>query len=575
MDAHGTGRKVIDFSQFEFKSKNGKHGDYHTTAAKILKKGEHIGAVGEKSKTPDLQVRKVSPYFWTGGDEDITSKHKVKKKMTRDLQVRVSYFETSGDCILSEHNKTEKKRKLSPYFDTGVFSNDGKEVESRDRQVENGKVSPYFETGGDCVLARYDNIISNHGKKKWQFQNPKVSACFQKGRDCVLTKCDKEEKPHVLIRKVSPYFQKSGDCILSQGENKKPRDKKVGNPKVKKDTLGGSVVKVSPYFQKKKDNENCRCGSVVKVSPYFQNENCSGGSVVKLSPYFQKKKDNENCSGGTVVKLSPYFQKKDNENCSGGSMVKVSPYFQRKKDNENCSGGSVVKLSPYFQKDNENCSGGSVAIVSPHSQKTKKTKNRNFFSNGLLKPVGVKTTLSADQKKNVAYLRNAPDNTWMPPRSNDPLIQEDYAHDPWRILVICMLLNQTSGSQTRKILSDLFALCPDAKTATEVSTEEIVKIIQPLGFQKKRAKMIQRMSKEYLFKEWTYVTELHGIGKYAADAYAIFCTGMGHRVIPMDHMLNYYWNFLYGPGGLLLNRMPQMQFFDRNGAWRNSHRSHA
>ncbi|OMP08993.1 hypothetical protein COLO4_05916 [Corchorus olitorius] len=533
--------------------------------AKILKKGEQIGAVGEKRKRPDLQVRKVSPYFRTGGDEGITSKRKVKKKKTRDLQVRVSpYFPTSGDCILSqresiisEHNKTEKKRKLSSYFDTGgdcvltecvdIFSNDGKEEESRDRQVQNGKVSPYFEIGGDCVLARYDNIISNDGKKKWQFQNPKVSPYFQKSRDCVLTRYDKEEKPQVLIGKVSPYFQKSGDCILFEGENKKPRDKKVGNPKVKQDTLGGSVVKVSRYFGKKKDNENCRGGSVVKVSPYQKkndnencrdgsvvkvspylqkkdNENCRGGSVINVSPYFQQKKDNENCSGGSVVKVSqdnencrggsvvkvsPYFKKKDNENCSGGSMVKVSPYFQKKdnencrggsvvkvspyfqkKDNESCSGGSVVKVSPYFQKkDNVNCSGGSVVKVSPHFQKTKKTKNQNFFSNGLQKPVGVKTTLSADQKKDVAYLRKAPDNTWKPPRSNDPLIQEDYAHDPWMVLVIY------------------------AKTATEVSTEEIVKIIQPLGFQNKRAQMIQRMSKEYLFKEWTYVTELHGIGK--------------------------------------------------------------
>ena len=67
--------------------------------------------------------------------------------------------------------------------------------------------------------------------------------------------------------------------------------------------------------------------------------------------------------------------------------------------------------------------------------------------------------------------------------------------------------------QTRKVLSDLFTLCPDAKTATEVATGEIEKAIETLGLQRKRAEMIQRMSQEYLWKEWTHVTELHGIGK--------------------------------------------------------------
>lgn len=32
--------------------------------------------------------------------------------------------------------------------------------------------------------------------------------------------------------------------------------------------------------------------------------------------------------------------------------------------------------------------------------------------------------------------------------------------------------------------------------------------------------------------------------RYAADAYAIFCTGKWERVRPTDHMLNKYWDFL-------------------------------
>ncbi|GAU43405.1 hypothetical protein TSUD_135190 [Trifolium subterraneum] len=56
--------------------------------------------------------------------------------------------------------------------------------------------------------------------------------------------------------------------------------------------------------------------------------------------------------------------------------------------------------------------------------------------------------------------------------------------------------------------------------------------------------MLQRLSREYLADTWTYVTDLHGVGQYAADAYAIFCTGKWDEVEPDDHMLNKYWDFL-------------------------------
>ena len=67
--------------------------------------------------------------------------------------------------------------------------------------------------------------------------------------------------------------------------------------------------------------------------------------------------------------------------------------------------------------------------------------------------------------------------------------------------------------QARRVISDLFTLCPDAKAATKVVTEEIEKIIQTLGLQRKRAVMIQRFSQEYMGESWTHVTQLHGVGK--------------------------------------------------------------
>ncbi|GAV82478.1 HhH-GPD domain-containing protein [Cephalotus follicularis] len=220
----------------------------------------------------------------------------------------------------------------------------------------------------------------------------------------------------------------------------------------------------------------------------------------------------------------------------------VSPYFQTStalqevindiKPMKPCSKNCSVKVSPYFQKaSGEIRKGNNGCPIFPDDAGT---------------PVGIKTFLSASQKLE-AYRRisGSPVNTWKPPRSPFGLLQEDHSHDPWRVLVICMLLNRTSGTQARRVISELFTLCPDAKTAIEVATGDIEKIIQTLGLQKKRAAMIQRFSQEYLYESWTYVTQLHGIGKYAADAYAIFSSGMWESVRPTDHMLNYYWEFLY------------------------------
>lgn len=146
--------------------------------------------------------------------------------------------------------------------------------------------------------------------------------------------------------------------------------------------------------------------------------------------------------------------------------------------------------------------------------------------------------------------RDIANKTWVPPISVYTLIQEELYRDPWKVLVACMLLNKTCGTQMRKIIWDLFALCPTPKAAIAVKTEKIEEVIRPLGLQNKRARMIQKFSKDYLGKEWVNVGELHGIGKYATDAYAIFCEGRWREVKPEDHKLVDYWRYLCATDGL-------------------------
>ncbi|GBG90817.1 hypothetical protein CBR_g51322 [Chara braunii] len=138
---------------------------------------------------------------------------------------------------------------------------------------------------------------------------------------------------------------------------------------------------------------------------------------------------------------------------------------------------------------------------------------------------------------------------WVPPASAYCLIQEKLYTDPWKVLIACILLHKTGGHQMHKVIWDLFELIPTPEAAIAASEADIANVIRSLGLYNKRAKMIKRFSEEYLRGDWTDVTQLHGIGKYGADAYAIFCQGRWREVQPEDHVLTDYWRFLHATDG--------------------------
>jgi methyl-CpG-binding domain protein 4 len=104
----------------------------------------------------------------------------------------------------------------------------------------------------------------------------------------------------------------------------------------------------------------------------------------------------------------------------------------------------------------------------------------------------------------------------------EKLIQEDYVSDPWKMLVCCILLNQTTNQQVRKVLDKLFALIPTPEKASEEKNlYEIETIIKSTGFSKIKSQRILKMSQKWIsgFKS---VRELPGVGKYASDSWEIF-----------------------------------------------------
>jgi methyl-CpG-binding domain protein 4 len=92
---------------------------------------------------------------------------------------------------------------------------------------------------------------------------------------------------------------------------------------------------------------------------------------------------------------------------------------------------------------------------------------------------------------------------------------------------------------------DFFSKYPDAQSASQADPKDIEEMIQPLGLSRRRSVSLVRMSNDYLLKEWKDQPDvLYGIGKYASDAYLIFCMGQWRDVEPKDGALVNYHNFL-------------------------------
>jgi methyl-CpG-binding domain protein 4 len=118
------------------------------------------------------------------------------------------------------------------------------------------------------------------------------------------------------------------------------------------------------------------------------------------------------------------------------------------------------------------------------------------------------------------------------------LIQEEYLTDPWKMLVCCILLNQTNNKQVRPILLDLFRYIPNPESASIANPLEISSIIKKTGFQNVKADRIIKLSNKWVsgFKE---VSELPGIGQYGKDSWEIFIN-KNLSIIPTDKKLSAY-----------------------------------
>lgn len=91
----------------------------------------------------------------------------------------------------------------------------------------------------------------------------------------------------------------------------------------------------------------------------------------------------------------------------------------------------------------------------------------------------------------------------------------------WKMLVCCILLNQTTNQQVRKILPGLFELIPDPESAVLADPNLIQCTIRSTGFSKVKTERIVAMSKKWI-EGFGDVRELPGVGRYASDSWEIF-----------------------------------------------------
>ncbi|KAK3913097.1 Methyl-CpG-binding domain protein 4 [Frankliniella fusca] len=150
----------------------------------------------------------------------------------------------------------------------------------------------------------------------------------------------------------------------------------------------------------------------------------------------------------------------------------------------------------------------------------------------------------SEQSRSLAGLRREKKSCDAPPRSPYNLIQEDLFHDPWQMLIATIFLNATSGKIAIPLALEFLKRWPTPQLARQAKVDDILDLIEPLGFGRTRAAIILRFSHEYLTKDWKLPNELYGIGDYGNDSYKIFCMkNEWKNVISDDPMLMMYLNW--------------------------------
>ena len=130
--------------------------------------------------------------------------------------------------------------------------------------------------------------------------------------------------------------------------------------------------------------------------------------------------------------------------------------------------------------------------------------------------------------------------------------QETYREDPWKMLMVCFMLNQTSHKQVDQVRVQFFDRFPNADSLIRAEESEIASVIKPLGLYNRRAKAWKEFSLQWMIAVEKYgdpvsvpITDLEkmrGVGRYALDSWKVFQLFRYDTPVD-DHVLNWYVNW--------------------------------
>ncbi len=103
------------------------------------------------------------------------------------------------------------------------------------------------------------------------------------------------------------------------------------------------------------------------------------------------------------------------------------------------------------------------------------------------------------------------------------LIQHEYLHDPFAMMVACVLLNRTRGSSAIAIIRQVNDHWNGHEAMAAADPVEIAAMIQPLGLSNTRAERLVRMGQDA--SAGKVVGTWYGVGRYAVDSWLIFVCG--------------------------------------------------
>jgi hypothetical protein len=147
-----------------------------------------------------------------------------------------------------------------------------------------------------------------------------------------------------------------------------------------------------------------------------------------------------------------------------------------------------------------------------------------------------------------------------PPVTNPTfgLIQEEFAHDPFKLLIAVTLLNKTRGSFCIPVFRSIIDFWPTPTDLASAPYDEVLHLLMPLGFQTKRTEILLSLAQSFVndppvkgrrYRTLNYpiagagkditrdeiltdndprigaweIAHLKGVGAYAWDSWRIFC----------------------------------------------------